>query len=579
MVNPEDRFDICDQRSAILECVGHALVLGGPGSGKTTIGLLRARRTVLGNLKPEQSVLFLSFSNAAIRRILESTAGVLSPDIRRRVQIRTYHSFAWDILRSHGYLVSSKRRLTVVSAEDAAVIRAGLSDQEWATEEERLFVEDGRTTYDQFAARAACILEGSARVRERFSSAFPLILVDEFQDTDDDQWRLVRALAENTQIIALGDREQRIYEWRNGVSAGRLRAFAECLDATTFDFQRENNRSPAAGIAGYAHSLLDARVQLKRPDDVEFRRFGPGRLAVGLRFAVSRAWQESVRRTGGRAPSIVIAARSRAMVRLVSDALTKKVTIRGKEYGEVRHDVMFDQSQIVLAARVIAFVMETEMDSVEERIAGGLSRISAVYRCGGTKTGIATSKRLVRWSERCENGATPNTNCVKALRAVLGALNVTGFRGAPTEDWLAVRRAFEGAGAEELRTTGGHARYLRLLRRGSVIEERLGEIWKEQGNYRGAETALKEAVVQDQIMDNHREMSGISVMTMHQLKGREYDAVVLVEDRHRTFRGRENEPPYAETRRLLQVALTRARHFVFVLGEKKNATLDVLFDK
>ena len=67
-------------------------------------------------------------------------------------------------------------------------------------------------------------------------------------------------------------------------------------------------------------------------------------------------------------------------------------------------------------------------------------------------------------------------------------------------------------------------------------------------------------------------------MTMHQLNGREYDAVLLVEDQHRTFRGRDQEPPYMETRRLLQVSLTRARHFAYVLSATKNATLDVLFD-
>ena len=80
-------------------------------------------------------------------------------------------------------------------------------------------------------------------------------------------------------------------------------------------------------------------------------------------------------------------------------------------------------------------------------------------------------------------------------------------------------------------------------------------------------------------MDNHREAFSISVMTMHQLKAREYDAVLLVEDRHRTFRGKDNEPPYMETRRLLQVSLTRARHFACILAERRNATLDVIFEE
>ena len=65
-------------------------------------------------------------------------------------------------------------------------------------------------------------------------------------------------------------------------------------------------------------------------------------------------------------------------------------------------------------------------------------------------------------------------------------------------------------------------------------------------------------------------------MTMHQLKGREYDSVLLVEDQHRSFRGRDNQPPYMETRRLLQVPLTRARYFAYILSGTKNVTLDVI---
>lgn len=555
------------------------LVLGGPGSGKTTIALLKARRAVLERLRPEQSVLFLSFSNSAIRRILESATDLLPTEVRRNVEIRTYHSFTWDILRSHGYLLSSQRRLAIVAAQDAAVVRAGLTDEEWVVEEERLFLMDGRLTYDQFAPRAAELLERSAVIRRRFCSAYPLVLADEFQDTDEDQWRLIRTLAQDSEIIALGDTEQRIYAWRGGVSASRLPDFADTLAAVTFDFRNENNRSPTSGIAGYARSLLSPEVYLALPDDIECRYFHPGRFPIGLRFALFRTWRQTVERSGRHDITVVVAGRSRPMVRLISDALAQTLTVQEREHPPVRHDVMFDQSQITLAARVITFVMGSQRDPLHERLAASLDRISAVYRCGGTTTGIETSDRLLRWSERCRNGRIPTTKCVRALNAVFASVSVAGFVGSPRDDWLTVRRALEAADAKELRRTADHARYLRLLRRGSTIEARLGALWEQRGDYTGAEAALDEAIVQDQLSDSHREAFSISVMTMHQLKAREYDAVLLVEDQHRTFRGKDTEPPFMETRRLLQVSLTRARHFACILAERRNATMDVIFER
>ena len=576
MDNPEDRFEICDKRRAILDGSGHMLVVGGPGSGKTTIALLKARRAVIERLRPEQSVLFLSFSNAAIRRILESGASILTNETGRLVEIRTYHSFAWEILRSHGYLLSTKRNLTVIGAHDAAVLRAGLEGADWSREEERLFVEDGRVTYDQFAPRAADVLERSGVVRKCFSNAHPLILVDEFQDTDEEQWRLIRALSDESEIIALGDAEQRIYAWRNGVSETRLQDFSDTLHAETFDFQDENNRSPAAGIAGYARSLLTPSVHADLPDDIEFKQCPSWQFAVGLRFALIRTWKEAFKRTENRDLSLAVAARSRRMVRKISDSLGKELSIGSKKHRPVRHDVMSDQNQIALAARVVAFVMASPAVPQNERLAGALERIGAVFRTSERKTAIQTSNRLAGWAERCRNDDVPNTKCVRALAAAFEAVGAVGFVGSPTEDWRTVRRALEHNDADEAKRTADHARFLRLLRRGSAIEERLADLWRQKGNYEGAEAALDEAILQDQIIDNHREASHISVMTMHQLKGREYDSVLLVEDEHLTFRGRDNQPPYMETRRLLQVSLTRARHFACILSGNKNATLDVI---
>ena len=576
-INPEGSFNICDKRRAILQGDGHMLVIGEAGSGKTTIALLKARRKVLESLETEQSVLFLSFSNSAIRRILESAGGILTPTVAKQVDIRTYHSFAWDILKSHGYLTSQRRRLKIVSAQDAAVRAAGVSKEAWVAEQGRLFVEDGLVTYDQFARCATEILARSDAAKACFNAAHPLILVDEFQDTDEDQWALIRELSAGSDIIALGDKEQRIYEWRKGVSEERMSDFGDTLAAQVFDFENENNRSPATGIAGYARSLLSPDVIQALPDDIEWEKFRAGRFPVMLRLAIIHVWKETVNRTGREDLKIAIAARSKRMVRKISDIMASPITIRSKKHKPISHDVLFDQMQIVLAARVLANVLGTTQLSREERMSQCLQRMADMFRAANNATNIERSDTLRNWAQKCTEGKQRKTKCVAALSTVFNTIEKDGFEGSPTEDWLKVRKAFEEANVADLTKTAEYARYLRLLRRGSLIEEQLSNLWRTNGNYSGAEDALEKAILQDQLLDSHQESARFSVMNMHQLKGREYDGVLLVEDRYQTFRGRETEPPFMETRRLLQVALTRSKNFALILSAEQSATLDVIF--
>lgn len=570
--DPESAFTLCDQRKRILSNDGHMLVVGDPGSGKTTIALLKARRRVLQRLDAEQKVLFLSFSNSAIRRIMESAGRILTDDIADRVAIKTYHSFAWEILTSHGYLTSSCRRLKIIPAQDAAVRSAGLSDEEWLAEQNRLYLEDGLVTYDQFAPRAAELLRRSAAVRACFSAAYPLILVDEFQDTDEDQWALVQALSEQSDIIGLGDSEQRIYEWRPCVSETRLEDFGEALECARFDFSNENNRSPAAGIAGFARSLRCPGSEQDFPDEIARQRFKPGRMSVQLHLAVRRAFREAKEQSAKDRPKVAVAARSKRLVRQISDALSVDVTINGKVRKAVSHAVLIDQHQILLASRVIANIISGTERGRGDRLAEALDRIADMLRSAANKTNIRASDRLRNWAEKCCAGKVPSTKCVAALADVISWLDKDGLTGSPTQDWVAVRRLLEESDATELNRVADWARYLRLLRRGSAIEQALIGLWVSQSSYRGAEAALEQAILQDQLVDAQRETAMVSIMNMHQLKGREYDAVILVEDQYSTFLAQDKTSPHADTRRLLQVALTRARHYVVILSNEGEDT-------
>ena len=575
--NPEERFDICEQRSGILDSTGHALVVGGPGSGKTTIALLKARRFALHGIRNGQRILFLSFSNAAIRRLADSAGNLLRSDENRdSILIKTYHSFAWEILRAHGYLLSTCRTLTIVSAQDADVRSAGMNRREWDEEQERLFLDEGRLTYDLFAPKAACLLERCSRLRHLYSAVHPLILVDEFQDTDSAQWKLVRLLAEKSSVIALGDKGQRIYSWRPGVEDGRLDQFRDELGAQVFDFGTENNRSPGTGIGAYGQAILDPKLKMPPCDEVEIHAVETYQFPLAVKLAAKHALARAREHASPGDASIAVAGRSKSIVRLVSDALSQSQTAMGRVHGPVKHDVLIDQSQIFLSARVTAFLLEAQCYGPAESAARTVELIGDMHRAGGKKTNISTGVRLDRWAVTIRGGKMPKTKLVGAIAALLADLAQHDWTGAPTTDWIEIRDRLAAQDVNEISKVAEHVRFLRLLRRGSAIEEDLANLWRRQGNYRGAMAAVESAITREQVLDSVRPPVACTVMTMHQLKAREYDAVVLVEDQYRRFLTGDEEPPFMDTRRLMQVCVTRARHHVVIVTSKKDSTLRAL---
>ena len=118
------------QQGQALAHVGDLLIVGGPGCGKTTIGLLKARDRICRGLEPGQAILFLSFSRSAITQIQGAARVTLPAAERGCLCIHTFHSFCWDILRSHGHLLGLPPRIDVLLPENALPLKAACVDGE-----------------------------------------------------------------------------------------------------------------------------------------------------------------------------------------------------------------------------------------------------------------------------------------------------------------------------------------------------------------------------------------------------------------------------------------------------------------
>jgi DNA helicase-2/ATP-dependent DNA helicase PcrA len=170
-------------------------------------------------------VLFLSFSRAAVARIMQAARKDLPRECRQYLEIQTFHSLFWQLVRGHGYLLGAPHPIRLLPPHDERKRRNGAKDDDpaWDVERERLFGQEGFLAFDLFAPKALALLERSTALRVLVANRYPLIIVDKAQDTGTEQWACINILAELVQLLCLADLDQQIYDFRRDVSPERIK--------------------------------------------------------------------------------------------------------------------------------------------------------------------------------------------------------------------------------------------------------------------------------------------------------------------------------------------------------------------
>jgi DNA helicase-2/ATP-dependent DNA helicase PcrA len=556
-------LDLCDKRKAIIAQVGHLLVLGGPGSGKTTIALLKARERFAG-LKPGQEVLFLSFSRAAIRQVLLRCKELLTPEQRRSVTVQTYHAFCMEMLGAHGRLLRGQPIRFLYPGEER--LQKSAFDGDWEVERRRQATQQGLYCFDLFAAGAADLLEGCAALRALLADRFPMIIVDEFQDTDDNQWRIVRALADVTDVFCLADPEQRIFDYRDDIDPRRLDILREGLQVAEFDLGGENHRSPNAGILAFADAVLKNQAPLPVSPDVKQAQYWPNAFPATAHAAV--IWTFSaLRKKGVEKPSVAVLARSNSLISDLSVILSEPHTYNNQNLPIIDHDVVWDAELSAAAGVVVASILEWPTAPAVTSLTHTLRLISHFYKLKNaeepTNTAAEHARKYDEAAAKVARGEAPRINAAKALVAAHAAgLLLTGE---PVADWKTSRKLLQDVPA--LNELFREVRFVRLFRATDALAAGLAERWLRSANYAGASDQVRRILEQERLVAAERDPQGCILMNIHKAKGKEFDGVVLVEGAFKSgfFDERTEQAPFERSRRVLRVGLTRARTLVTIV--------------
>jgi DNA helicase-2/ATP-dependent DNA helicase PcrA len=614
------------QREAVTHGEGPLLVLAGAGSGKTRVLTYRiAYLLATGQALPSE-ILAITFTNKAAGEMKERVERLVG-GVSRVMWVMTFHSACARILRTDAQRLGYKRAFTIYDeadslrmikrcVEEAGVdpkrfppraIRATISGAKSQLVDAEAYAEAGRSYFEESVAdvyrlyekrmleanavdfddllvRTVNLLELFQDVRERYRKAFRWVLVDEYQDTNRAQYRLLQLIAgDHRNLTVVGDEDQSVYAFRHADIRNILDFERDFPDATVVRLE-ENYRSTG--------TILDAANAV---------------IANNTERLGKHLW------TGiGRGDPVTIAEHDdeHAEARYVASEIERLVTDEGMSRDEVAVFYRVNAQSRVLEDTLVRF-------EIPYQVIGG----TKFYERAEIKDAIAYLSLLVNPADsvsfaRIVNSPRRGIGDTTQAR-LLSHANTTG-----QDIWDVMREAerVPALGPSAQRAVRRFADVMVSLREradandgSSPVAELLEAVLQETGylealqaertiEAEGRVENLEELVGVAQEFDANRAVEGFSdvrpleeflaqlslytdqdsmktdeslatLMTLHNAKGLEYDAVFMIGCEEGVFPHMRSieEGNLEEERRLCYVGVTRARKRLYMTYARRRS--------
>jgi DNA helicase II / ATP-dependent DNA helicase PcrA len=326
-----------EQQRAVETTEGPLLILAGAGSGKTKTLTHRIAYLIATNKATPYNILAVTFTNKAAKEMRERVAKLLGENSENRSFMPfmgTFHSICVRLLRQDGEQAGIPRNFVIFDEADrlsavkqacktarideksfplrtiAGLISSAKNEMVTPTEYvgagsgpihrtaaqiyplyEKILKENNALDFDDLIGRTAHLLQTQKEVRDKWQRQFRYIMIDEYQDTNAAQYKLVKLLTnEEKNIAVVGDDWQSIYSWR-GADFRNILNFEKDYPNTTIIKLEQNYRSTKA-ILEAAHAVITKNQQ--RSDKKLWTDAGQGKPIGVLQAANERAEAESI---------------------------------------------------------------------------------------------------------------------------------------------------------------------------------------------------------------------------------------------------------------------------------------------
>ncbi|APC97588.1 UvrD-helicase domain-containing protein [Francisella frigiditurris] len=248
--------DLNPQQQEAVKYIGSPLlVLAGAGSGKTSVIIEKISYLIEQLLYPAKSILAVTFTNKAAKEMQERIKGRLDKDLCKGLVISTFHSLGLSILKKHYAELGYKKSFTLFDSADSlnlihdiayeefqlpkqnsGIIQSKISfwksallapeevDARDDLEEQALFIYKEYQKYlksynsfdfDDLIFQPIQLFKNNENIQKFWTDKFRYILIDEYQDTNESQYQLLKYLTKGkNKFTVVGDDDQSIYAWR-----------------------------------------------------------------------------------------------------------------------------------------------------------------------------------------------------------------------------------------------------------------------------------------------------------------------------------------------------------------------------